>query len=290
MFINLLTGAIVIGGIYGLIGLGFSLIYSASGLMSFTQGELLMIGAFFGLTFFSGMGLPYAVAMGMVILLMFVMGLFLEKAAIRPVLNKGGKSVDIVLLTIGISTILQNAAIIFFSADVQMFPSIFKSKGLEIHGFTVSPESLLGIGVALVCMIGLHLFMTRTLIGTAMRAAAQDELAASAYGVNVSFAKGLTWGIATMLVGVAGMLIGPVYGVHSAMGSAIATKGFASAVIGGYGNMYGAIIGGFIIGIIETFAGGYISSQAKDFAVFFVLILFLVLKPRGLFNVKIIED
>ncbi len=290
LFINLLTGAIVIGGIYGLIGLGYSLIYRASGLMSFAQGDLLMIGAFIGLTLFKTMGLPYAVSVAISFLLMFLLGIALEKFAIRPILNKGGKAINVVLITIGISIVLQNIAVVTFSADVQMFPSIFKSAGLNVGGFIVSPESILSICVALVCMVLLHLFMAKTRLGTAMRAAAQDETAASAYGVNVSLVKGLTWGIATALAGIAGLLIGPVYGVYSSMGTSIGLKGFAAAVIGGYGDMYGAILGGFALGMIETFAGGYISSQAKEFVVFLVLILFLVVKPSGFFNAKIIED
>lgn len=290
MFLNLLVGSVVIGGIYGLMGLGFSLIYRASGLLSFTQGEFLMLGGFLGLTFFKTLKLPFWLTLVLVIVILFISGFSMEKFIVRPVLKKKGKPIHVVLITIGVSIALQNLAMIVYATDIRMFPSIFKIMSVKIFGYNVSPESILCIAVALVSMVALHLFMTYTRQGIAMRAAAQDETAASAYGINVSFSKGLTWGIAGALSGIAGMLIGPVYGVHMGMGISVALKGFASAVIGGYGNLYGAIIGGLALGLIETFAGGYVSSQAKDFVAFLVLIIFLIAKPTGIFNAKIIEN
>ena len=290
MFINLLVGGLAVGGIYGLIGLGYSLIYRASGLMSFCQGDLLMIGAFFGITFLRVIGVNYYLSMLIVLILMFGMGILLERFAIRPVLNKGGKSVNVVLITIGISIVLQNGAVLVFGPDIQMFPSLFKTLGFKVGKYTITPESILIFVVGLILMLCLHFFMTKTRLGTAMRAATQNEKAASAYGINVSLMKGLTWALATALASVAGMLYAPTYGVHSGMGAAIGLKGFSAAVIGGFGDMYGAIVGGLTLGLIETFAGGYISSQAKDLVSFAVLIVFLIIKPRGLFNVKLIDD
>ncbi len=290
MFQNLLVGSIVIGGIYGLMGLGFSLIYRASGLLSFAQGEFLMLGAFLGLTFFKTLSLPFWLTLLLVIVILFLSGFGMERFIVRPVLRKKGKPIHVVLITIGVSIALQNLALIVYATDVRMFPSIFPITSVNILGYQVSPESILCIIVALVSMTLLHLFMTYTRLGVAMRAAAQDETAASAYGINVSYAKGLTWGLAGALSGIAGMLIGPVYGVHMGMGISISLKGFASAVIGGYGNLYGAILGGFMLGLVETFAGGYLSSQAKDFVSFLVLIIFLIAKPTGIFNARIIEN
>ena len=171
MFINLLVGGLAVGGIYGLIGLGYSLIYRASGLMSFCQGDLLMIGAFFGITFLRVIGVNYYLSMLIVLILMFGMGMLLERFAIRPVLNKGGKSVNVVLITIGISIVLQNGAVLVFGPDIQMFPSLFKTLGFKVGKYTITPESILIFVVGLILMLCLHFFMTKTRLGTAMRAA-----------------------------------------------------------------------------------------------------------------------
>jgi len=141
-----------------------------------------------------------------------------------------------------------------------------------------------------VFMILLQVFMSKTKMGTSMRAAAQLPDAASVCGINVPFTKGLTWAIAIMLAAIAGLMIGPVYGVQASMGYTIGLKGFAAAVIGGYGNMLGAVIGGFLVGFIETMAAGYIASDLKDFVSFLILIVFLIVKPTGIFNAKIIEQ
>ena len=290
MFLSLLTGAIMIGAIYGLMGLACSLIYRASGLMSFANGEFLMAGAFLGLTLFRDNHVPYFLTVVICVLSMFLAGFLMEKFIIRTILGKGGRSIQIVLVTIGISIVLQNIASIAFSSDVQMFPSIFSSSFVQLGPVRIAPESILGTLMAVVFMILLQFFMNGTKLGTAMRAAAQEPNAASVCSINVSFTKGLTWAISIMLAAVAGMLIGPVYGVHMGMGQTIGLKGFAAAVIGGYGNMLGAVIGGFIVGIVETFAAGYISSNMKDFVSFAILIVFLIVKPTGIFNAKIIEQ
>ncbi len=290
LFLSLLTGAVMIGAIYGLMGLACSLIYRASGLMSFANGEFLMTGAFLGIFLFRDNDIPYPIAVLICVLSMFLTGFLMEKVVIRNVLAKGGRAIQIVLVTIGISIVLQNIASIAFSSDVQMFPSIFSASFVQLGPVRIAPESILGTIMAIVCMLLLQFFMNRTKLGTAMRAAAQEANAAAVCGINVSFTKGLTWAISIMLAAMAGLLIGPVYGVHMGMGQTIGLKGFAAAVIGGYGNMLGAVIGGFVVGIIETFAAGYISSNMKDFVSFAILIAFLIVKPTGIFNAKIIEQ
>jgi branched-chain amino acid transport system permease protein len=190
----------------------------------------------------------------------------------------------------GLSILLQNFAVVFLYSNVQFFPSIFNIQYIDFGIVRIAPESILGAILAIVFMIALQFFMTKTRMGTAMRAAAQVPSAASVCGINVSFTKGLTWAISTMLTAMAGLMIGPVYGVQAGMGYAIGLKGFAAAVIGGYGNMLGAVIGGFIVGFLETFAAGYIASDMKDFVSFLILIIFLMVKPTGIFNAKIIEQ
>ena len=290
MIFQVLVGALVIGSIYGLIALGYSLIYSASGLMSFVQGELLMLGAFLGLTFYRYMKLPFAVSLVLTMVLMYIVGLLIEKCIIRRLLNAKANTIFIVLATIALSIILQNLAMLVWGSNVFQFPPIFSVSRVRIGAFMVPPEALMAIAIGLAVMLLFHFFMKRTRLGTAMRAAAQDPMAAKTVNINVSMTTGITWGIASMLTGIGGMLIGPIYGVSAQMGVMIGLKGFAGAVIGGYGNMYGAIVGSLLLGSIETFTAAYISSMYKDFISFFILILFLIFIPRGLFKGKVYGD
>jgi branched-chain amino acid transport system permease protein len=290
MFLPLLVGALMIGAIYGLMGLACSLIYRASALMSFAQGEFLMMGAFLGLILFRDNRIPYPITLLICIITTLFVGFLMERFVIRTILNKGGRAIQVVLATMGLSIILQNFAVIFLYSDVQMFPPILKVHYIDFGVVRIAPESIMGAAMALVFMLLLQFFMTKTKMGTAMRAAAQVPEAASVCGINVSFTKGLTWAISTMLTAMAGLMIGPVYGVQASMGYTIGLKGFAAAVIGGYGNMLGAVIGGFFMGFVETMAAGYIASDMKDFVSFSLLIAFLLVKPTGIFNAKIIEQ
>jgi branched-chain amino acid transport system permease protein len=285
-----LIGALVIGSVYGLIGLGYSLIYSASGLMSFVQGELLMLGAFFGLTFFRYLQLPFLVSLLFTMIIMYCVGILIEKFIIRKLLKAGANTIFIVLATIALSIILQNFAMLAWGSNVYQFPPIFAVNRVQIGSIQIPPEAIMAIVIGLIVMVLFHFFMTKTRMGTSMRAAAQDPIAARTLAINVSFTTGTTWGIATMLAGISGLLIGPIYGVSNHMGTMVGLKGFAGAVIGGYGNMYGAIVGSLILGVLETFTAAYISSMYKDFISFFVLILFLIFIPRGLFKGKVYGD
>jgi len=185
--------------------------------------------------------------------------------------------------------ILQNTAMFTWGSNVMQFPSLFKTDAINILGYKIVPENLMALGVAVVCMTSLHFFMTKSKFGTSMRAAAQDELAASALGINVPAAKGASWGIASMLAGGIGAVIGPIFGVYVSMGAMIGQKGFAGAVVGGYGNMYGAIIGGLFFGFVETFISAYVTSSYKDFISFAVLIAVMIFMPTGLFKEQVME-
>ncbi|HYF83832.1 MAG TPA: branched-chain amino acid ABC transporter permease [Clostridia bacterium] len=289
MLIQLIIGSLMIGSVYGLLALGYSLIYKASGQMTFVQGELLMLGAFLGLTFYGIMGLPFLVALLLTVVIMFIFGMLIEKFLIRILLKRGATGIYIVLATIGLSILLQNAAMLIWGSRVFQFPSIFGKSLINIGGINIVPESLLALGVSLLCMVALHIFMSKTKFGTSMRAAAQDPMAASSLGINVPFTTAVTWGLSSALAGIAGIMIGPMYGVSITMGSMVGLKGFAGSVIGGYGDMYGAIVGSTLLGFIETFVAGYISSVFKDFISFFVLIVIMIFMPTGLFKSKVYD-
>lgn len=289
MLLSLTVNAFVVGFVYGIIGIGYSLIYSASGLMTFCQGELLMIGAFLGLTFYSTLGIPFAIALLLSMAIMFLLGLLIERILIRTVLNKNAAVIYVVLVTIAASIILKNLAQHIWGTTSFAFPSIFKTATVEIFGSKIRPEAFLLVGVAVLVMILMHVFMQKSKFGTSMRAAAMNPLAARSVGINVGKTTGMAWGIAAALAGMSGCLLGPVQGVSASMGALIGLKGFAAAVIGGYGNIYGAIIGGLIIGFVEVFCSAYLTSAYKDFVVFGILVLVLIVMPRGIMKGDVYE-
>ena len=286
MFGQLLVGGIAVGCIYALIGLGYSLIYSASALMSFVQGEIFMLGAYVAYTIYVQMKAPFLLAVLLAIAVMFLFGIILQRGMISPLLKRGSQQIHIVLATIGLSIFLKNLAMIIWDSDVKNFPSALGEDPVSMAGISLSPQQIAIIIVTFVCMITLHLFMSRTKMGTSLRAAAQDSMAAGVMGINVPLTVGIAWALAAALSAVAGILLAPIYGVYPKMGAILSTKGFAAAVLGGYGNMYGAIIGGLIFGIVETMAAGYISSSFKDIISFGVLILVLFVMPHGILKVK----
>ncbi|MDR1533810.1 MAG: branched-chain amino acid ABC transporter permease [Planctomycetota bacterium] len=297
-----LTG-VMLGCIYGLIALGYSLIYKASGLMSFVQGDIMTIGAFLGLTFFTffrglfGTGEEGESNVGTFILSVllttafaFLFGILLEKGTIRKLLNKNVMAIYVVLATIAISYIIQNGAQIIWGGIPLPVPSVFTVLFVQVIGVRIQPEMVLCVILSAGCMIMLHFFMTRTRMGTSLRAAAMDAKAAEACGIDVSLSTGLTWGMAAGLAAIAGILVGPIYGVYTMLGANIGRKGFSAAVIGGYGNMYGAMLGGIILGLAETFVAGYASSTLKNLIAYILLIAFLFIKPTGIFNERAIQD
>jgi len=290
MIVRNIIGALTIGSIYALLALGYSLIYQASGLMTFVQGELFMLGAFVGLTLYAYLKIPFIITLVLTMVLMFFIGVLIEKYVIKMLLKKKAAVIYVVLSTIALSIILQNFAMLVWGSGLIYFPSIFNVDNIKIGSVSIIPESLLGIGTALVAMLLLHVFITKSKFGTAMRAAAQDPLAAGTMGINVSQTTSVTWGISAALAGVAGVIYSPIYAVSMVMGASPGLKAFAGAVIGGYGNMYGAIVGSLFLGLAETFVAGFISSSYKDFISFFILILILVAKPRGIFNADVLGD
>ncbi len=286
MFLQLLVGGIAVGCIYALIGLGYSLIYSASGLMSFVQGEIFMLGAYVAFTIYVGLGIPFLLAVLIAIGFMFAFGMLLERSMISPLLRRGSQQIHIVLATIGLSIFLKNFAMILWGSDVKNFPSSFGENPIKMGPISISPQQIAIVVVTLACMVLLHLFMSRTKLGTSLRAAAQDPMAAGVVGINVPLTVGMAWALAAALSAVAGILLAPIYGVDPKMGAILSTKGFAAAVLGGYGNMYGAIIGGLMFGVVETMAAGYLSSSFKDIISFGVLIVVLFVMPHGSLKVK----
>ncbi|HQZ12387.1 MAG TPA: branched-chain amino acid ABC transporter permease [Devosia sp.] len=289
LFLQMVMGGLTVGAVYALLGMGYSLIYRASGLLTFAQGEYFMLGAFVGLTFFVNMGLPFPLVLILTTAVMVAIGFLSEKVIITPLISRGSKPIHIVLATIGLAIFLQNLAMLVWGSRAFTMPTIFDDMPVFIGSVFIIPQNIAIVIAMLVLMGGLHLFMNKSRAGLMLRAAAQDRMAASIVGINVPLAIGLTWGISVGLAGLAGLLIAPVHGVHAHMGLLVGLKGFAAAVIGGYGSIYGAVIGGILVGLVETFTSGYISSNFKDVVVFAFLLLVLFLKPEGLIRSEQID-
>lgn len=290
MLLQVLVSGFVIGCVYGLIALGYSLIYKASGMMNFAQGDVLTLGAFLGYTFYTLFGLPYYAALILTVLAAFVFGLLMEKFIIRNLLRKNVLAIYIVLATIAVSYILQNTIQAVWSTKMLNYPQVFPIASVSVLGVAVQSESIFCIIVSFLCMGGLQIFMKNTRFGTAMRAAAMDTRAAQACGINTSLSTGITWAIAAGMAALAGILLGPIYGVFIMLGSTIGRKGFAAAIMGGYGNIYGAIVGGVLLGLIETLTASYLSSTYKDMIAYTMLLIFLFVKPTGIFNERAITE
>jgi branched-chain amino acid transport system permease protein len=291
--LQVLINGIAQGCIYGLIALGFVLIYKATETVSFAQGDLMMVGAFGGFMALTWMGLPFWLTVPCVVAAMALLGVGLERAVIRPIL--GQPAFSIVMLTIGIGYVVRGL--------VTMIPAI----GTETHTLAVPYKDMIwkiggdanGVGalvlnVELMVVIGatavlcgaLYLMFRHSKIGIAMQAASQNQLAAYYMGIPVKAINGLVWGLAAAVAAIAGLLLAPITFVHANMGL-IGLKAFPAAVVGGFGSLPGAIVGGLIIGVVESMAGFYLPEGFKDIAAYIVVLVMLMVKPNGLFGEKL---
>ncbi|AMO22727.1 branched-chain amino acid ABC transporter permease [Ramlibacter solisilvae] len=276
------------GCIYGLIALGFVLIYKATETVSFAQGELMMLGGFAGLALTTVLGLPFWAALPIVVVAMAGFGIGLERVALRPVL--GQPTFAVVMLTIGISYMARGAITMVPSigTDTHRLAVPYKDEVLRLGGMVLAVEQLAVIvATALLCGL-LYLLFSRSRIGIAMQASSQNQLAAYYMGIPVQRLNGLVWGLAAAVAAVAGLLLAPITFVHANMGF-IGLKAFPAAVVGGFGSLPGAIVGGLLVGLVEAFAGFYLPEGLKDIAAYVVVLVMLVIKPNGLFGEKTLK-
>lgn len=284
--LQLLISGIAQGCIYGLIALGFVLIYKATETVSFAQGDLMMVGAFGGLLAMTVLGFSVWVAVPATLIAMMMLGVLLERAVIRPIL--GQPAFSIVMLTIGVGYVLRGVITMIpdVGTDTHTLPLPYAGQVLKLGTLVVSAEQLVIIAVtAVLCALLFALFKYSTL-GIAMQASSQNQLAAYYMGIPVKRLNGLVWGLAAGVAAIAGLLLAPITFVHANMGF-IGLKAFPAAVVGGFGSLPGAIVGGLIIGIVEALSGFYLPEGFKDVAPYVVVLLMLVLKPNGLFGEKL---
>ena len=284
--LQVILSGVAQGCIYGLIALGFVLIYKATETVSFTQGELMMLGAFCGLAFVSYLQLPFVLAVVASMLVMACIGWLIERVVINPVL--GEPAFAIVMLTIGIGYVLRGGITMIpdIGTETHSFEVPDKDLTFNVGGVVLGAPQLVVIGsTALLCAV-LYVVFKYSRVGIAMQATSQNQLAAYYMGIPVKRLNSMVWALAAAVAAIAGLLLAPITFVHANMGF-IGLKAFPAAVVGGFGSLPGAIVGGIIIGVVEAMAGFWLPEGFKDVAAYVVVLLMLVFKPNGLFGDKL---
>ncbi len=281
--LQVLISGVSQGCIYGLIALGFVLIYKATETINFAQGELMMLGAFLGLTATVVMGLPYWAGVPVALAGMALAGLLIERVALRPIL--GQPAFSVVMVTIGLGYVARGAVtmIPFWGTETHTLPTPFREEVLYLGTLAIGMEQIVIVAATVALCALLFLFFRFTRVGVAMQAASQNQLAAYYMGIPVRRLNGLIWAISAAVAALAGILLAPITFVHVNMGF-IGLKAFPAAVVGGFGSLPGAIVGGLIIGVVESFSGVYLPEGFKDIAAYVMVLAMLVLKPNGIFG------
>lgn len=276
--LQFLFAGLVVGSIYGLAGIGFTAVYNVTGVVNFAQGDFAMLGAMIAIALLA-IGAPVIVAIILAIILVAALGVVIERFAIRPA------SKDVIrgiIITIGLGVLLQGIAVVLWDSDPKSFPAFSGETPLKVLDATIPPQSIWVIGTALFLMVVLHLFFQKTYIGKAFRACAVNPFAARLVGIRIQTMAAISFLISGALGAIAGIIITPIAFMQYDTGITIGIKGFVACIIGGFGHPIGAALGGLILGVLESFSTGYLSSGYKDAIAFFVLILFLFFRPTGI--------
>ncbi|MGL4435872.1 MAG: branched-chain amino acid ABC transporter permease [Giesbergeria sp.] len=284
--LQLMISGVAQGCIYGLIALGFVLIYKGTETVSFAQGELMMLGAFLGLACMTLMGFPFWLAVPSAIAAMALVGMGLERVVIRPIL--GQPAFSIVMLTIGVGYTARGLITMIpgIGTETYVLPVPYKDEIWAVGTLVVNVEQFVIIAATAVLCVLLYALFRFTKLGIAMQASSQNQLAAYYMGIPVQRLNGLVWALAAAVAAVAGLLLAPITFVHANMGF-IGLKAFPAAVVGGFGSLPGAIVGGLVIGLVESFAGFYLPDGIKDVAAYVVVLIMLMVRPNGLFGEKL---
>jgi len=294
-----LINGLTLGAIYSLIALGYTMVYGILKFINFAHGEILMAGTYAGYYFYFFLYDPtrgafytigiFAAALIIAMIASAFLGVLIEKIAYKP-LRKAPRLAPL-LSAIGVSIILANSAALFFGTKSKKFEYPFDNSSIQVGGSSITPNQIMILAVGLIMMTGLKLFVDRSRLGKAMRATSQNQSVAALMGINVNLIISLTFAIGSALAAVAGVLIALEYKVYPTMGTMAGLKAFIAAVVGGIGNISGAMLGGIILGLLETFGVVIlgIPQGLKDTIAFSVLILILLLRPSGILMKNIRE-
>ena len=289
-FLQLLVQGLAIGSVYSLVALGFVLIYKASGVINFAQGELLMLGAYFCLAFLVQAKLPLWVALALTIVVMALVALIVERLVLRPLI--GEPVISIIMATIGLALVFKAATAAAWGTQLRSFPAIFPDMPVKLGQVIISQVYIWTFCTAMLLMLAFALFFKFTRLGIAMRATANSHQVALSMGISVKSIFALSWAISAVVSAIGGVLIGSINGVNITF-SDFGLKVFPAVILGGLDSIPGAVIGGLVVGILENLSGGYLSRYfgggVKEVAPFVFLVIILMVKPYGLFGTKEIE-
>jgi branched-chain amino acid transport system permease protein len=284
-FLEQILNGLTLGAMYGCIAVGQALIFGVARLINFAHGDMFMVGAYVFFIAFSVFGLPYPVAVLIAAIVMFGLGGLFERTIVRPILDRPWHVH--LIATLGASIVLSNVAILIFGTTPKQVSNSYSATILEFAGFRLSQQRVILLVVTLLSFYCLHLFLQKTKTGKAMKAMSQNREACAVVGIDVRRISTLTFAISIGLLGLASGLVSPLYAIFPTMGLGLTFKAFAAVIMGGFGQVNGAIYGAFILGLTEALAAGYISSDYKDAIAFAMMIFVLLLRPQGLFGKKV---
>jgi len=298
MFTQQLINGLALGAVYALIALGYTMVYGILQLINFAHGEVYMLGAYLGIIVLGVLtywGLTaYSLVLSLLVTVLVSMafcaayGAVIERVAYRPLRNAA--TLTPLISAVGMSIILQNFVMLAQGKEYKNMPPMLPTEGFNLFGANVSPVQIFILTASILVMVALQFFVSRTRLGKAMRATSQDRVMAGLVGININLVISITFMIGSSLAAVAGVMVTLYYGVvHFSMGYSAGLKAFTAAVLGGIGSIPGAMVGGFMLGLIENFGASYLSSAYKDAFAFLVLIITLILRPSGLFGQKAMD-
>ena len=282
-FLQFLFSGITVGATYALAALGFTLIYNASNVINFAQGEFIMLGGMLAV-YFTQAGMPLPVAIVLAVLIPSIVGVLIDKLAIEPV--KGADTVSLIIITIGASLVIRGLMAVLFGKGTFNLPPFTGDTPISVFGATLLPQSLWVLGVAAVIVVALGWFFNRTIQGKAMLATSYNRLAAELVGINTNWVLLVSFAMSAALGAIGGILVTPITMTSYDVGIMLGLKGFVAAVLGGMGSGLGAVVGGLLVGVLEAMGAGYVSSAYKDAIPFVLILLILFFMPRGLFGGK----
>jgi branched-chain amino acid transport system permease protein len=281
IYLQLLIQGLAIGAIYGLVALGFVLIINAVNIVNFSQGEFLMLGGFVGVMFGTTLGLPYWAVLLCTVVVFALLGVAFDKAIYQPL--RSGDFATHLIGTLAAGLIIRNLAQHIWGPEARSYYEPFNQKIFEIDGLVINPQHLLILAMTVLLVGALYYFLFRTALGRLMRATAQDRETARLLGVRVGTVGTLTFSMSLTMGGVAGVLVAPLFLVDLNVGFMVGLKAFIATIIGGWGSIPGALAGGLLVGVVEIFATHFFSASFKDPVAFMVLMLFLIVRPSGIF-------
>ncbi len=272
------------GAIYALIGFGFAIIYNSTGIINFAQGEFVMLGGMLTVFFLAVFKLPLAAGIILAIIISTIVGVSFERLAIRPL--KNASPLSLIIITIGASIFMRGAAMLIWGKDTYALPAFSGNNPLYIAGATILPQHLWILGVTVLIIIGSRIFFNYSIAGKAMRACSYNPLAAGLVGINVKNMVMLSFAISSAIGSMAGIIIAPLTLTSYDVGIMLGLKGFCAVIIGGMSSGLGTLMGGLLLGLLESLGAGFISASYKDAIAFIILLLILFIRPEGLFSKK----